>query len=123
MSDESLDELREWTPKLINALKDEPGITDVSSDQDAAAQQVNIVVDRDAASQLGVDMESIDSVLEDAFAQRQVSTIYSQRNQYHVVLEVDPRYQEGPLRSIIFSSNRRTASRCGSPRSRIMRWG
>jgi multidrug efflux pump len=94
LSDESLDELRAWTPKLIEKLKHTPGITDVSSDQDAAAQQVNVVVDRDAASRLGVDMTAVDQVLQDALAQRQVSTIYTQRNQYHVVLELDPSYQQ-----------------------------
>ena len=94
--DESLDELRQWTPKLINRLKSEPGITDVTSDQDAAAKQVNIIVDRDKAARLGVDINTVDSVLEDAFAQRQVSVIYTQRNQYHVILEVDPTYQLNP---------------------------
>lgn len=94
--DESYDELREWTPKLIEKLKSDPTITDVTSDQDAAAKQVNIVVDRDHATQLGVDMESIDQVLQDAYAQRQVSIIYTQRNQYHVILEVDPKFQLNP---------------------------
>ena len=96
LSAESLTELREWTPKLIDALKDVPGLTDVTSDQDKAATQINIIVDRDRAAQLGLDMSSIDQVLQDAFAQRQVSTIYSTRNQYHVVMEVAPEQQEGP---------------------------
>ncbi|MBV8938798.1 MAG: efflux RND transporter permease subunit [Alphaproteobacteria bacterium] len=95
--DESLEELREWVPKYLARMRQEKDFTDVSSDMDAAAQQVNISVDRDAASRLGIDMSSLDAVLEDAFAQRQVSTIYTQRNQYHVVLEVDKRYQENPL--------------------------
>ena len=94
LSDESLDELRLWTPKLIDRLKQEPGITDVSSDQDAVGQQLNVVVDRDRAAQLKVDMQSIDSALEDAFAQRQVSTIYTRRNQYHVVMELAAPYLE-----------------------------
>jgi len=104
--DESLEELREWTPKLIERLKQEPDMTDVSSDQDAAAQQVNVVVDRDAATRLGVDMNAVDQALEDAFAQRQVSTIYTQNNQYHVVLEISPNYLEGPtsLDSIFIKS-------------------
>jgi hydrophobe/amphiphile efflux-1 (HAE1) family protein len=91
---DSLEALRLWTPRLIERLKQVPGILDVSSDQDAALPQVTVVVDRDAASRLGVDMQSVDSILEDAFAQRQVSTIYTQRNQYHVVLEVSSRDQE-----------------------------
>jgi len=96
MRDESLKELREWVPKYIERLKKEPGLTDVSSDQDNAGQQVNIVVDRDMAARLGVDMQTIDSALQDSFAQRQVSTIYTTRNQYHVVLEVSPQHQESP---------------------------
>jgi len=94
--DESLEELRAWTPRLIAELKKMPGLADVSSDQDAASPQVTVVVDRDAAARLGVAMQDVDSVLEDAFAQRQVSTIYTQRNQYHVILEVDPAYQQDP---------------------------
>jgi len=94
--DESLEELREWTPKLIENLKTVPGITDVSSDQDNAAQQVNIIVDRDRAAQLGISMSAVDSILEDAFAQRQISTIYTPRNQYHIIMEIDPQYQQGP---------------------------
>jgi hydrophobe/amphiphile efflux-1 (HAE1) family protein len=105
--DESLAELLEWTPKLIARLKREPGLTDVSSDQDAAMPQESVVVDRDAAARMGVSMQDVDQVLQDAFAQRQVSTIYTQRNQYHVVLEVDPRDQEDPsaLHKIYVKSN------------------
>ncbi|MEI6986020.1 MAG: efflux RND transporter permease subunit [Rhodospirillaceae bacterium] len=92
--DESLAELREWAPRYLSRLRQVPGIVDVTSDQDAAAQQVNVVVDRDTATKLGVDMRTIDNVLQDAFAQRQVSTIYTHRNQYHVILEVDSKDQE-----------------------------
>ena len=90
LSDESLEELREWTPKLIDALKNEPGITDLTSDQDKAASQVNIEVDRDRLAQLGITMSDFDQVLQNAFAQRQISTIYGVRNQYHVVMELRP---------------------------------
>ncbi|EME71238.1 cation/multidrug efflux pump [Paramagnetospirillum caucaseum] len=93
---ESLEELREWTPRLVERLKAEPGLADVSSDQDAAIPQMQVVVDRDAAARLGVSMTEVDQVLQNAFAQRQVSTIYTQRNQYKVVLEVEPRFQEDP---------------------------
>ncbi|TAN61334.1 MAG: acriflavine resistance protein B, partial [Magnetospirillum sp.] len=93
---ESLEELREWTPRLVERLRSEQGLVDVSSDQDAAIPQMQVVVDRDAAARLGVPMSEVDQVLQNAFAQRQVSTIYTQRNQYKVVLEVDPRFQEDP---------------------------
>ena len=91
---ESWDDLNQWAPKFLSKLRGSPGIADLSSDQDAAGQQLNITVDRDRASQLGVDMNSIDQVLEDAFAQRQVSVIYTPRNEYHVVLEVSKQYQQ-----------------------------
>ncbi|CAA7628013.1 multidrug efflux system, subunit C [Candidatus Terasakiella magnetica] len=94
--DESLEELREWTPKLVARLKAEPGLVDVSSDQDSAIPQIQVVIDRDAAARMGVNVTDIDQVLQDSFAQRQVSTIYTQRNQYKVVLEVDPAQQEDP---------------------------
>jgi hydrophobe/amphiphile efflux-1 (HAE1) family protein len=87
---ESLDDLRSWTPRLIDALRATPGLLDVASDQDNATPQVSVVVDRDTAARLGISMQDVDQVLQDAYAQRQVSTIYTQRNQYHVVLEVDP---------------------------------
>jgi hydrophobe/amphiphile efflux-1 (HAE1) family protein len=96
LRDESLEEMREWTPKFISRLKQEPGVTDVSSDQDAASLQENVIIDRDAASRLNVSVEAIDQVLQDAFAQRQISNIYTHRNQYHVVMEVTGKYQQGP---------------------------
>ncbi len=96
MRAESLKELREWVPKYIEKLTKDAIFTDISSDQDNSGQQVNVVVDRDIAARLGVDMQAIDSTLQDAFAQRQVSTIYNTRNQYHVVLEVSPEYQSSP---------------------------
>ena len=96
LSSESLDELRLWVPKLMDALKSVPNITDVTSDQDKAASQVKVVINRDRASQLGIDMETIDQVLQSGFAQRQVSNIYKQRNQYKVVMEIAPEHQMGP---------------------------
>ena len=95
--DESLEELREWSPRYIERLKKVPGLADVSSDQDAASREMMVTVDRDAAARLGIDMTTVDNILEDAFAQRQVSTIYTQRNQYHVILELDPALQEDPV--------------------------
>jgi multidrug efflux pump subunit AcrB len=91
--DQSLGELRAWTPRLIARMKTTPGLEDVASDQDKVAPQVTVTIDRTNAARLGVSIGAIDQVLEDSFAQRQVSTIYTGDNQYHVVLEVSPRYQ------------------------------
>ena len=88
--------MREWSDKLVEKLRQTPGLADVSSDQDKAAPQANVVIDRDAAARLGVTAANIDDALGNAYAQRQISTIYSQRNQYKVVLEVDPRLQTDP---------------------------
>lgn len=92
---ESLSDLREWAPKLMDRLKETEGLVDVTSDQDKAAPQETIVVDRVAASRLGIDPTAIDNALQNAFSQRQISTIYTQRNQYHVVLDAGRRFGEG----------------------------
>ena len=92
----NLAELRSWTLKLEERLKQTPGITDVTSDQDRAAPQLNVVIDRDAAARLGVSVTGIDNALNNAYSQRQISTIYTDRNQYRVVLEIDPALQTDP---------------------------
>ncbi len=91
-----LNDLNEWTPKLVEKLRSFPQLRDVSSDQQTRGLKANVVVDRDAASRLGVSPIAIDNTLYDAFGQRQVSTIYKRYNQHHVVLEVDPKYQLDP---------------------------
>ncbi len=96
LQSDNLDDLRIWTAKLVDRLKQEPGITDVTSDQDSSAGQVNVVVNRDAAARLKVNMSAIDNALQNGLAQRQVSTIYKTRNQYKVVLEASERYQADP---------------------------
>ena len=88
--------LRHWALALEDKLKTTPGIVDVTSDQDRAGPQVNVVIDRDAAARLGVNTTAIDNALNNAYSQRQISTIYTQRNQYKVVLEIDPRLQTDP---------------------------
>ena len=94
--DQDLSELRDWTAKLEERLRSVPEITDVTSDQDRAGPQANVVIDRVAAAQLGVSVTAIDNALNNAFAQRQISIIYTPRNQYRVVEEVDPALQRDP---------------------------
>jgi len=89
-------ELRYRALRLEDRMKEIPGIEDVASDQDRAGPQVNVVIDRDAATRLGVSTVAIDNALNNAFSQRQLSTIYTQRNQYKVVLEIDPALQVDP---------------------------
>lgn len=96
MRSESLEELKIWVPRYIEKLRNEPGIIDISSDQDKAGKQVNVVVDRDKAARLNINMLAVDTALQNAFSQRQISIIYVDRNQYHVVLEIDPHYLQHP---------------------------
>jgi multidrug efflux pump subunit AcrB len=91
-----LGELGKWSARLVDKLRQSPLLQDVSSDQQMLGLQMNVVVDRDAASRLGVSLAAIDNTLYDAFGQRQVSTIYTDYNQHHVVLEADPALQLEP---------------------------
>jgi multidrug efflux pump len=94
--DGNLKELQEWTAKIEKALRKIPGFQDVTSDQDIGAPQLNITINRQAASRLQVSVASIDNALDNAFSQRQISTIYADRNQYKVVLETLPWLQQDP---------------------------
>jgi Cation/multidrug efflux pump len=96
LTDQNVDELYAWAPKLVNKLRDYPQIKDPTSDQQFRGLQENVVIDRDAAARLGIQPQAVDSTLYSAFGQRQVSIIYTQQNQYHVVLEVDPKFQLDP---------------------------
>jgi multidrug efflux pump len=92
----TFEELNEWTPKIAAALQGDPNLTDVNSDQQNKGLESDLVIDRDAAAQLGITVSQIDNTLYDAFGQRQVSTIYVARNQYHVIMEVAPQYWQNP---------------------------
>ena len=96
IEDADADELAEWTPKLVEKLRQLPELTDVATDQLNNGLQANISIDRDTASRLGILPQAIDNTLYDAFGQRLVSTIFTQLNQYHVVLEVAPNFSQNP---------------------------
>jgi hydrophobe/amphiphile efflux-1 (HAE1) family protein len=91
-----LDTLNTWVPAIQERLSRVPGLVDVNTDREQGGLQASITIDRQTAARLGVSIQDIDSALNNAFAQRQISTIFTQRNQYRVVLEVDPRYQRDP---------------------------
>jgi multidrug efflux pump len=93
---DTTDEVYAWTPKLVDALQRSTVLADVNSDQQQKGLETDIVIDRDTASRFGIVASQIDNTLYDAFGQRQVSTIYSAINQYHVVMEVAPRYWQNP---------------------------
>jgi multidrug efflux pump len=89
-------ELAYWTPKFIDKLKSLPELRDVASDQLNQGLLASLDIDRDTASRLGILPAAIDNTLYDAFGQRQVSTMFTQLNQYHVILEVNPQFQQDP---------------------------
>ncbi len=92
----TFEELNEWTPKIAAALQGDPNLTDVNSDQQNKGLESDLVIDRDKVAQYGVTVSQVDNTLYDAFGQRQVSTIYVARNQYHVIMEVAPQYWQNP---------------------------
>ena len=106
LEDVDAKELAYWTPRFMDKLRSIPAVRDVASDQLNQGLLASLVIDRDTASRLGVLPAAIDNTLYDAFGQRQVSTIYTQLNQYHVILEVDPQFQQNPdsLKNIYVAS-------------------
>ena len=93
---DDLNELNLWAPKVLKKLRTVKILADVSSDQQNSGLEANVVVDRDTASRLGLSQQAIDDTLYDAFGQRQVSTMYTPLNQYHVVMEVAPQFWQNP---------------------------
>ena len=96
LEDANADELNLWTGKLIAKLESLPQLRDVATDQQTGGSQTTLVIDRVTASRLGITPEAIDNALYDAFGQRQISTLFTQLNQYHVVLEALPEFQKNP---------------------------
>jgi hydrophobe/amphiphile efflux-1 (HAE1) family protein len=90
------EDLYAWVPKVVDKLKEVPGLVDVSTDRETGGLQATISVNRQAAARLGVKVEAVNSALNNAFSQRQVAILYTDRNQYRVILEVDPRHQRDP---------------------------
>ena len=114
-------ELFQWAPRVMQGLRKLPELADVNSDQQNKGLQASLTIDRSTASRLGITPQMIDNTLYDAFGQRQVSTMYTQLNQYHVVMEVDPcsgRRRRGSNRS---TSARTRGKWCRSRRSRSTR--
>ncbi len=104
---DTLEELNTWLPKITTALQAVPELEDVNSDQQDKGLQVDLKVDRATAARLGLNSAQVDNTLYDAFGQRQVSTIYKDKNQYHVVMEVAPAFWQSPemLNDIFISTS------------------
>jgi multidrug efflux pump subunit AcrB len=106
LQSESLADLNVWAPKVLARLRQLPQLKDVNTDQQNRGLEANVVIDRDTAARLGIQPSAIDTALYQAFGQSQVSTIYQRLNQYHVIMEVDPKYQQTPdaLHSVYVAS-------------------
>jgi len=96
LEDPNQNELNDWTSKFVDKLKQLPELEDVATDQQGGGLAVSLVIDRTTASRLGVAPTTIDNTLYDAFGQRQINTMYTQLNQYHVILESEPQFQQDP---------------------------
>jgi HAE1 family hydrophobic/amphiphilic exporter-1 len=96
LSDGDLDELNEWTPRLVDAMRKIPGLQDVQSDQQSGAASITIDIDRDAAGRFGINPSDIDAAIYNQVGQRQVAQYFTQLNNYHVVLEAPPELQSSP---------------------------
>jgi multidrug efflux pump len=94
--DADAEELDLWVPRVRERIRRIPGIIDVTTDREQGGLQANVVIDRTAASRLGVKVQDIDNALNNSFSQRQISTIFTQRNQYRVILEIDPQNRRDP---------------------------
>ena len=104
---DNLEDLTRWAPRMLERMRAIPQLTDLTSDQQDHGLQASLAIDRDTASRLGITTRAIDNTLYNAFGQRPVSIMYTQLNQYHVVMEVAPRYWQNPetLRSIYVKSS------------------
>ncbi len=107
LEDPDQNELNTWTNQFVAKLKQVPGLEDVATDQQTGGLAISLVVDRVTASRLGIAPTTIDQTLYDAFGQRQINTMYTQLNQYHVILEAEPQFQRDPnkLNHIFLQAN------------------
>jgi hydrophobe/amphiphile efflux-1 (HAE1) family protein len=107
LESDNLSDLQSWAPRMLDKIKDLPQLRDVSTDQQDRGLQAQLVIDRDTASRLGIAAQTIDDTLYDAFGQRQVATVFTQLNEYHLVMEVTPEFQQNPdsLKGIYLKSS------------------
>ena len=119
---ESVKELNDWAPRVYTRLRTLPQLADVNSDQQKRGLEASLAIDRSTASRLGITTQMIDDTLYDAFGQRPVSTMYTQLNQYHVVMEVEPRFWQNPdALEVHLRALERRARSCRSARSHTTR--
>ncbi len=120
LKSDNIADLHRWATRLAEAMKRQPALIDVDTDQEENGVETYVDVDKDTASRLGINSRDVDNALYDAFGQRQVATIYSELNQYHVILGVAPQYMRSPeaLKDIYVPARGTTADRQRRPRAR-----
>jgi multidrug efflux pump len=116
LKSDNIDDLRLWATRLADAMKRQPALTDVDTDQQENGVETFVDVDRNSAARLGVTARDVDNALYDGFGQRQVATIYGELNQYHVIMEVAPRYTRSPeaLKDLYVPASGNTGGTAGS---------
>ena len=118
LEDPDIDELDTWTAKFVDELKKLPSLEDVATDQQTNAQAVAVNIDRVTASRLGIAPATVDNTLYDAYGQRQINTLYTQLNQYHVILEAQPEWQQDPAKlSALYLQSNASATATGAAAS------
>jgi multidrug efflux pump len=118
LEDPDQNELNEWTSRFVTRLKQLPELEDVATDQQLGGLAVSLVIDRLTASRLGIAPTTIDNTLYDAFGQRQINTMYTQLNQYHVVMESEPKFQQDPnMLNHLYVQSSSSAGASGAPAS------
>jgi multidrug efflux pump len=117
LEDPDINELNEWTNKFVSELKKLPDLEDVATDQQTGAQAIAVNIDRITASRFGIAPSTIDNTLYDAYGQRQVNTLYTQLNQYHVIMETQPEWQQDPgrLSALYLQSNASSGASGAAP--------
>ncbi|HTW59224.1 MAG TPA: efflux RND transporter permease subunit [Terriglobales bacterium] len=118
LEDPDIDELNTWTAKFVEQLKKLPSLEDVATDQQTGAQAIAVNIDRVTASRLGIASATVDNTLYDAYGQRQINTLYTQLNQYHVIMETQPAWQQDPARmSALYIQSSASSSATGAAAS------
>src|SRR6201981_846658 len=118
LEDPDSNELNDWTNRFVAKLKELPELEDVATDQQMGGLGVSIVIDRATASRLGIAPTTIDNTLYDAFGQRQINTMYTQLNQYHVILDSEPQFQLDPKKlNNLYIQSRAGSGPQGAPAS------
>ena len=125
LEDPDINELNQWSNRFVDKLKQLPQLEDVATDQQTGGLTVSLAIDRVTASRLGIAPSTLDNTLYDAFGQRQINTMYTQLNQYHVILEAQPQFQKDPgkLNKLYIQANASSGASGSGGQHFLLRFG